>query len=391
MLQKFLLKRLVMALAMPALLFGAWLHADETRKDGATDEPAAASAPASGGAAESGDLPALIKQLDADEFSSRRDASAKLQQLGKAAIPALQQAALGDSREVTTRSLEILEKHFSGGDEEAKAAAKAALQQIADSKHMAARRAKDILNPPPPQPEQVARAIRLAPGAIQIQVQAAAGNGVVRRMKIANGVKEIEVDENGQKVKILEDPQKGIEVESTEKVDGKEVTKKYAAKNIEELKKNHPDGYKLYEKHNQNQAGVRINGLQLLPQAIPVPGQALPVPVPAPFQNGAQNREQILKRTAALQVGHAERMLQSTAQLLKQLKADGVQDAGESLEKLEKIQEQLREAKAKLETQPQNNGPPAAPAVPAVPVEKVEKIEVQVEAQAEAIPVKPAP
>src|SRR2546426_468022 len=87
---------------------------------------------------------------------------------------------------------------------------------------------------------------RQTAGQIQIQVQAGgvAGPGGFKRMhmKNVNGVKEIEVDDNGKKVKIVDDPNNGIKVEVTEKnKEGKEETKKYEAKNADELKKNHPE------------------------------------------------------------------------------------------------------------------------------------------------------
>jgi hypothetical protein len=301
-------------------------------------------------------LAMLIQQLDADEFAVRRDASQRLLEAGKTAIPALKKAALGDSREVTTRSLEILQKHFTQGDEAIKAAAKQALQEIAASEQTVARRAKEILNPAPP--PQVAQGIRIAPQAIQIRVNAIGGR-VARRVQIENGKKQIEVDEDGRKVKISEDANRGIEIEVTDKENGKEVTKKYAAKTVEDLKKNEPEGYKIYEKY-QNQGGaIQINGIQLLPQAVPVPGlpQAVPrpIPVPAPVpevppQDGADARQQALRRIATVQLRQAESMLKSAASVLKQLPTndENHQELRAIAERLEKIEQQLREEKAKL-------------------------------------------
>ena len=65
---------------------------------------------------------------------------------GKAACPALAEAALGPSREVTLRAIDILRKQLKSGDMATKEAAKEALQEIVDSDHeSAARRAKDAL------------------------------------------------------------------------------------------------------------------------------------------------------------------------------------------------------------------------------------------------------
>ena len=77
-------------------------------------------------------------------------------------------------------------------------------------------------------------------------------------VKNINGVKEISASEDGKTVKIKDDPAQGIKIELTEKQNGKEVTKKYDAKNVEELKKKQPAGYELYKKYGDEQPG---NGL----------------------------------------------------------------------------------------------------------------------------------
>jgi hypothetical protein len=105
------------------------------------------------------------------------------------------------------------------------------------------------------------------------------GGGGMRTLtaKNVNGVKEINAIEDGKTVKILDDPAHGIKVELTEKQSGKEVTKKYDAKNVEELKKL-PAGYDLYKKYVGEQPG--IGGMQLQIQAgagnLQIPGNAIP-------------------------------------------------------------------------------------------------------------------
>jgi hypothetical protein len=125
----------------------------------------------------------------------------------------------------------------------------------------------------------------VVPGQGQIQIQFG-GAGVINKrisIKTANGVKEIEAEENGQKTKIHEDAD-GIKLEITKQKDGKETTEKFEAKNAEELKKNNPEAHKIYEQYSQqNQVQLRIgpNGLPILPgQAIPLPAMRLPQPRP---------------------------------------------------------------------------------------------------------------
>ena len=111
---------------------------------------------------------------------------------------------------------------------------------------------------------------------VQIQVNAFGGNQT-RRIKINNGVRQIEVTENDLQVKITEDAQGGIQMEVTRKKDGKENTEKYAAKSVDELKKTHPDAGQLYEKYQQ-QVGAAIQ-IQALP-GMPAARRAIPVPPP---------------------------------------------------------------------------------------------------------------
>ncbi len=210
-----------------------------------------------------GDIAEWIQDLDADRFSDRQAASDKLAAAGERAIGALVEAAKTGSPETAARAVNILAEHLKQADPSTKAAAKAALEQLAESNNaVAARRAKAALEEaatPPANADNVfgqganpfGIPLQVRGGQIQIQVQA--NNGAqVRRVAVAqaNGAKEINAEENGRKVKIKDDPQNGVEVEVTETKDGKTTTQKYQAKNVEELKKNHPDAYKLYSQYS---------------------------------------------------------------------------------------------------------------------------------------------
>ena len=194
----------------------------------------------------SADLDGWIEQLDAAEFSKRQDASKKLTEAGAAAIPALEKVAQGGAVEPAARSMDILKKHFAGKDEALKTVAEKALQRLADSNNpIASRRAKAVLNPPKPMPQPI-------------------GNNRFQRMqmKVVNGVKEINVETNGRKIWISDDPQNGIQMEVAETDDnGKADVKKFAAKNAEELKKEHPEAHKLYEEYTKGRVKIQIRGL----------------------------------------------------------------------------------------------------------------------------------
>ena len=130
-------------------------------------------------------------------------------------------------------------------------------------------------------------AAQLANAQIQIRLnQGNLGGRNVRRIstRIANGVKEVNAEENGRKVKLVESQAGGIEIEVTETKDGKETTQKYQARDAAELKTKHPDGHKIYEQY-----GGR--------GGLPVP-VARPVPVipnrSAPAAPANPNRNQLI-------------------------------------------------------------------------------------------------
>ena len=81
------------------------------------------------------------------------------------------------------------------------------------------------------------------------------GGGAVKSLSVSNnnGVRQIKATDGDKTVKIDDDPANGIKIECTDKVNGKEVTKKYEAKNADELKKKEPEGYKLYKEYGEKQ------------------------------------------------------------------------------------------------------------------------------------------
>ncbi len=280
-----------------------------------------------------------IMQLDASEFAARNEASRNLKSLGPAACPALAQAALGESRERRMRALDILQGHFENGDPPAKEAAKEALEKIAASDQpAAAAKAKEILEPKKDPPAAVLPVFG-APAQIQIRVNAI-GGGRAQRIQINNGVKQIETEEGNRKIKITEDPNKGIDVEITEKKDGKESTEKFQAKNADELKKKHPEAYKVYEKLNQQGGGIQI-------QAAAVPGGVLPIQ-PALPRNVLPAEMQ--RQMAIRMLQSSRRMLESSIQRLEQNKGDGdnAKKLDESLQRLKELSKKLQEEEGKL-------------------------------------------
>ena len=203
----------------------------------------------------------LIKELASPNFAERQAATQQLSDLGQDAIEQLTTTALGNNREAVTRSVNILKIHLKSANENLKTAAKAALKKISVVEQgVGPRLAREALAPPAPRPEpvprQVAPGIRIVPQ-IQLQVQGGA-QGI--KMRNVNGIKDIEVTENGRKVKIHDDPNQGIKVEIIETKEGKLVTRAFKAKNADELKKKSPEAHKLYEKYFKGGAGKHSVG-----------------------------------------------------------------------------------------------------------------------------------
>lgn len=105
----------------------------------------------------------LVEQLSAERFSERQEASRRLAEIGRPAIPALTERALGDSLEGIIRSINILRGLYSSNDETVRQEAKQALEKIAKSDNpSAASRANEALKAaakpvvqPKPQPKPV--------------------------------------------------------------------------------------------------------------------------------------------------------------------------------------------------------------------------------------------
>ncbi len=299
-----------------------------------------------------------IGQLNAERFADRQEASQKLAEIGKPAVPALAQAAVGDSLEVTIRSIEILKKFYQSSDESLKTAAKEALEQIAaSSKAAAARRAKEILTPKqepqtdPNAPNQGMIIGNAQGGIIQGRIQIG-GAGKRVTVKGVNNVKEIEAEEDGKKIRIVDDPQKGIKVEITEKnKEGKEETKTYEVNNAEELEKKHPEAYKVYKEYSQGQMGG-IAQIQIAPNIAPIPAQQVPA--------------QIAVARARASVDLANAMIRSLVLRLKEANSDeAMRNATpESKEQLRKSLEELKKEIVELEKRLQEDAKKPAEATP---------------------------
>jgi len=247
-----------------------------------------------------------IQELDADSSRVRDRATKDLIRAGKAAVEPAAQAAKGTSLEVTTRCIEILKSLLASEDAATKEAAKAALEKLAaDKKHEAGSLAQGVLDAAKPRPQTVEDRLRALIRAQQIAIGARAGiqiapGNIAVQIAVgdAGGQREVSVRENGRKIQIREN-NKEIVVTVTEPGKdkaaggGKEQPKPkvYKAANAAELKKKHPEAYKLYLKYaaKNRAAAVMIGNIGLAPAL----GQARAREIPARRGNTVQVRRLI--------------------------------------------------------------------------------------------------
>lgn len=296
------------------------------------------------------DLQDMAKNLSAPEFATRQKASKGLTEAGIEAMPVLKDAATGTSREASIRAIEILQAHLQGADAKLKEAAEKTLKEISESDNaVAAKRAQKSL-------EAVKQANanqannpfgnRIA-GNVQIRI--VGGQGAQRiQIQNNNGAKKIQVEEDGKKIKIETEAGGKIKMEITEKKDGKETTKKFEAKNADDLKKQDAEAHKIFEKYNkQNNIQIQgIRGIQIGPggiQGVPqiVPPQKIRRMIPKIIRP-EQGKEIVdkLKKTQSDLEAAKEKLKKAAEQAADkeglQKAIDGLQEANDRLEELKK-------------------------------------------------------
>jgi len=277
-------------------------------------------------------VPAWVEKLDSDSFAQREAASRRLRQYGPQAIDVLAQAAQRGSYEVGCRVLDILIGYHQSADTATRNRAEAALKRLASSDAPVARRAANRLNPPQDRIAAVPRAVPRQLGG-RIQVAPAQGRGAIQ-IRIAGGnqgLRKIDVRENGRRVQIEEDPQQGIELKVTQQQQpgGQPKVDTYRAADKQELKKKHPQAYKIYEKYSARGAvpQLRIARPQVPPN---VPG-GNPQPAVQRINQANERMAEILQKLKRLQSAGGEAKQQAELQReLNQAKRDLI----ESLEEL---------------------------------------------------------
>ncbi|MFO0870185.1 MAG: hypothetical protein U0935_14750 [Pirellulales bacterium] len=222
-----------------------------------------------------------LEELDAPQFARRQAAAQRLLDMGLPAIRALERAARSTSREVSERALDVLRRHAQGTQSNLQQAARESLRRLAEGPgDRVARDALGILRPDtvPSIPGGLQFARRAVPaiavGNVRARIANAGGGGAVQIRKVqvseANGQKRIELEEQDRHVILQEDATGRIQLEITETVDGKKVTKKFEARNKEALQKDHPEAHRIYEEVSQMHRAKRP-GIPAMPAIPAVP------------------------------------------------------------------------------------------------------------------------
>jgi hypothetical protein len=326
------------------MMLGGWLAAVR-----AVEEPRGEKGQSPAPPVAAAEIDRLVAELDAPRFSDRQAASQKLAALGARATAALEKAARGESLEVTTRAIELLKKLLDASEASARTDARQALQRLAKGdRPKAARLADDALKAK--EQEDAANTAQGFNRQFGIQI---AGGMMGRQIRVQNnnGSREINIEEGNRKIKINDGNGQPIKIEVTTKANGKDSTEKYEAKNVDELKKKHPEGYKIYKdwENQGNPFGLRVVGPINIVQAQAVPFQPPP----------------------DLQVRSAISVLRTLHRHVDNLiKGDQVQKASpQSKAELKQVVDQIKQTLADVEKRLQEK--PAAPAAkPETPAAK---------------------
>ncbi|MDB5354286.1 MAG: sigE 10 [Phycisphaerales bacterium] len=191
---------LAAAFLVSAACFNALVHAEDAPVAKPTSPATQPAAP---------DVAALIRQLGDDDFHARQEAGRKLREMGKAAFPALKEAQNSEDPEIRTRAKELIERQET-----------------------------------PPQAGPVPQAL--------------AGNNWNQSVSIAvdNGSRTVDVRQTGRTIHIEEDGE-GVRMTVNGQIDGRPAIREYKAKDADELKRQNPAAYALYQQFAQ----VGINGI----------------------------------------------------------------------------------------------------------------------------------
>ena len=285
----------------------------------------------------------LIGQLNAESFDARREAKDSLFDLGETAIPALTAEALERSNDTGYSAVRILSRLLKEKTGKVSDAARKSLEQIAKGDDAIARQAREALEEATDQPGR--QGIGFPGGLRQAQI----GNGRSTQTSIVNGAITTVAREAGRVVRITKEPDGPVSVTLTEKG---QKPKKWSADSLDELKKKHPEAFKLYQEYGQDAARIRMPNMQFPPGfgalAVDPFGPMDPFD---PFDPFGRMRRKRVNPQVAREFEDAEMLMDDMTNLLKSLKkkskAPEVQQLERKLEALKRSMGRIKQQAAK--------------------------------------------
>ena len=210
-----------------------------------------------------------IKALAEGDLLQRRETTGKLLGMGKAAVAPLAKEAGEGRKETMYHCFDVLTRLLASNNAETSAATKVELTKLTQSPNrpvalransaiqigeiLGGRAAGQLAPPAIPLGQNVVPNVRL-------NVALNGANGVKVQTTVINNERAIHVERGDERIEIRDKSGKDIVVRQTRIVDGKPKTDEFKAADSDELKKNHPEAFKLYEQYATRNGNVQIGG-----------------------------------------------------------------------------------------------------------------------------------
>ena len=207
-----------------------------------------------------------IKTLAEGDLLQRRETTSKLLEMGKAAVEPVAKEAGEGRKETMLHCFDVLTRLLASNNAETSAATKVELTKLTQSQNRpVALRANSALKLGEILGARAARQAALPAGPnvmpnVQLNAALNGANGVRIQTTVINNERAIQVERGDERIEIRDKSGKDIVVRQTRTVDGKPKTDEFKAADSDELKKNHPEAFKLYEQYAARNGNIQIGG-----------------------------------------------------------------------------------------------------------------------------------
>lgn len=213
-----------------------------------------------------------IKTLAEGDLLQRLETTSKLLKMGQAAVAPLAKEAGEGRKETMYHCFDVLTRLLASNNAETSAATKVELTKLTQSPNRpVALRANSALQlgeilgaraARRPAPARIPAGPNVVPN-VQLNVALNGANAVKVQTTVINDERVVQVERGDERIEIRDKSGKDIVVRQTRTVDGKLKTDEFKAADSDELKKNHPEAFKLYEQYAPRNVNVQIRGGKL--------------------------------------------------------------------------------------------------------------------------------